>query len=204
MPRTTRPAFESLEGRALLSSATPGLAVSISTDRASYQAGQPVVILFTETNVGKHDVSVSHGPSVDGFVARRGGKDVWRSNAGLNPMSIRVDVLHPGQSHTIRATWDGRSDLLEPGRPSVEGPPLAGTFEIRKALARGGPIVRVTIAAPTSPAPPPISPASPTFTVSPPETVRPSPTFLLTRPITPPRPPPHRIAPPAPPVAPGI
>ena len=96
---------ERLEVRALLS----GLAFNLTTDKSTYQVGQPVQLTFTETNVSNHAVTVSDGPSIDGFNVTLNGKTIWQSNSGINPQVIEQVTLQPGQSLTENATWNGES-----------------------------------------------------------------------------------------------
>ena len=83
------------------------VAYSLTTDQSVYQPGQPVEMTFRATNVSSQPVTVEDGPSIDGFTASRDGAVVWRSNAGINPLYIRLETLQPGQSLTLTATWDG-------------------------------------------------------------------------------------------------
>ena len=148
MRHTTRLAVEPLETKVLLSGLTAmgsDLARSIATDRTSYRVGQPVVITLTETNVSDHDVTTYHGPGSDGFIASWGGLAVWRSNPGPQPLFVAVEILHPNQSSTLHATWNGRSNLGSPGDPSRAGPPVQGIFVIRNQRAPDGPAATVTI-----------------------------------------------------------
>jgi hypothetical protein len=81
------------------------LAVSLTTDQTSYMAGQVVHMTFTETNDTGHAVFADYGPSVDGFYISQGGRTIWRSNSGVNPMFIVQRLLMPGQSLTLTANW---------------------------------------------------------------------------------------------------
>lgn len=103
MKRRRCPLIESLESRSLLS----GLSSSLTTDQAAYKPGQPVTMTFQETNTSDQPVTVEVGPSRDGFDVSRGSKLIWQSNAGINPMFITAEVLQPGQSLTLSATWKG-------------------------------------------------------------------------------------------------
>jgi hypothetical protein len=98
-----RPRVELLEGRALLS----GLAVSLTTNQAMYQAGQPVQMTFTETNTSSQPLRVEFGPSTDGFIVTQNGASVWQSNAGDESLVIAVEMLQPGKSLTLSQTWNG-------------------------------------------------------------------------------------------------
>lgn len=143
MMRRTRPELEPLEGRSLLS----GLSYSLTTDQASYQPGQPVEMTFRATNVSSQPITVEEGPSIDGFTVSRGdGTVVWRSNAGINPMFIALDVLQPGQSLSLSATWDGI--------PNGGNAPATGTFVISDQLAPTAATATVTISDSASTAPP--------------------------------------------------
>ncbi len=144
MRRSRRLVLETLEGKVLLSaSATPiapvsppiiapvsqGLVVKLSTDHQVYRRGQPVVITLTETNTSQHDITVTSGPSVDGFFVTHNGRKVWASNAGVQPMFILVRTLAPGQSITQSATWNGQSNIGPSSTPTghlVVGSQVAG------------------------------------------------------------------------------
>jgi hypothetical protein len=110
-----------------------GLASSLTNDHSAYQPGQPVEMTFQETNVSGHPVVVEDGPSNNGFIVRRdrqGDAMVWQSNAGINPDRIRRDILQPGQSLTLRATWGGI--------PTGGSAPVAGRFVISDQLDSNG------------------------------------------------------------------
>src|SRR5690348_10939965 len=92
----------------------PGVVVRLTTDHAVYHRGQPVVMTLRETNVTNHAIAVGIGPSIDGFFITQRGKVAWRSNPGIQPLFVRLEVIPPHQSLTLTATWDG---------PSNEGPP---------------------------------------------------------------------------------
>lgn len=146
MRRRTSPRVESLEGRALLS----GLSYSLTTNQSSYQPGQPVVMTFQETNVSNHEISVSVGPSIDGFDVSQGGNVIWRSNAGPNPMFIELKQLQPGQSLTLSATWD---DV-----PTGGTSPVTGNVVISNQL---DPQLTTTVAIGSSTSTPSANPSSP-------------------------------------------
>jgi len=133
MRRSRSLVLETLEGKVLLSAiATPiapvsppiiapvsqGLVVKLSTDHQVYRRGQPVVITLTETNTSQHDITVTSGPSVDGFFVTHNGRKVWASNAGVQPMFILVRTLAPGQSITQSATWTGQSNIGPSSTPT--------------------------------------------------------------------------------------
>jgi hypothetical protein len=107
---------------------------------------------FQETNVSSQPVTVEDGPSIDGFTVSRDGAVVWRSNAGINPLFIRLETLQPGQSLSLAATWDGV--------PTGGSAPVSGTFVISDQLAPQAATATVTISgsAASSPAPPVMDP----------------------------------------------
>ena len=152
MNRRTHLNLETLEGRSLLS----GLASSLTTDRSTYQPGQPIVMTFQETNVSSAATFVDDGPSIDGFEVVQGGKLIWQSNAGINPMFIKVDPLQPGQSLTLTATWDGI--------PTGGSSPVTGSFTIRNQM---DPQTTATASISGAATSPPGSPTPPTTTPQP-------------------------------------
>jgi Intracellular proteinase inhibitor len=146
--RNRRLQFEVMESREVLSASLAGaslapptlvtfpdkmaLAVSLTTDHSVYQRGQPVNITLTETNISSHDVQVTLGPSIDGFSITHNGALVWISNKGPVPQFLTVETLKPGQSITLQATWDGRSNVGPPTTPT-------GVFVVHNALIPNGP-----------------------------------------------------------------
>jgi hypothetical protein len=123
VPRMKRSqlAVESLEGKLMLSD----LAVSLTTDAHQYMAGQVVHMTFVEKNVSNHTVSVSYGPSNDGFYITHGSATVWRSNTGPQPQYILLRMLKPGDSIVLEATYKLTSTL--------------GAFVVHNQLAPNGP-----------------------------------------------------------------
>jgi hypothetical protein len=115
------------------------LAVSLTTDHSVYHRGQPVVITLTETNISSHDLTVL-GPIIDGrFSITHNGAPVWISNKGPLPLfPIAPETLKPGQSITLQATWDGRSNVGPPTEPT-------GVFVVHSALIPDGPTATFTI-----------------------------------------------------------
>jgi Intracellular proteinase inhibitor len=138
MRRTNGPNVESLEARSLLSgTAGSSLAVSLTAETQATSSGTQVVFTFVETNVSHNNVNVAYGPGTDGFVVSENGKPVWVSNPGPQPQFEMLQTLKPGQSLTLHATWDDRSNQVDPADPSIEGPPLSGTFTVENELDRG-------------------------------------------------------------------
>ena len=109
------------------------LAVSLTTDHSVYHRGQPVVITLTETNISSHDLTVL-GPIINGrFSITHNGAPVWISNKGPLPLfPIAPEILKPGQSITLQAVWDGRSNVGPPTEPT-------GVFVVHSALIPDGP-----------------------------------------------------------------
>ncbi len=122
MRRTTRPVLEALDRRMLPSTAatTPaGLVASLKAEVHKGARGVEVAATLTLRNTTRHAITVEAGPSLEGFSATQAGRTVWRSGEGMmTPDLVRVEVLPPHHSLTIKATWDGRA---EPGGP-VAGP----------------------------------------------------------------------------------
>ena len=115
---------ERLEVRELLSS----LSYSLTTDKSTYQVGQPVALTFTETNTSTKPVTVTNGPGTDGFTVTEGGTTIWQSNSGINAQYVQQDTLQPGQSLTETASWDGESTAS----PTVAA---TGSFSVTNQLA---------------------------------------------------------------------
>jgi hypothetical protein len=134
MVRKSPVGVEILEGKALLSGVVPGLSGSLVATPTTTSAGTTVALTFTETNVSNHAITVTYGPGDDGFIASANGKNVWLSNAGPTPQYIELRTLEPGQSITVKATWNGHSNAGVAGGFGSEGPALHGTFTISNEL----------------------------------------------------------------------
>ncbi len=176
MSRCFRLGLESLEGRVVLSD----LGLSLKTDRADYITGQPVVITLTETNLSNHDVTIAHGPSSDGFIISKAGTELWRSNAGINPMFLVSEVLSPGQSLTRTAVWNGEATSPSGGVP-------VGTVQVTSQVqADGQTAALVTIEVGTaSQIVPKTDPAGPVAPPLPIPVENPSPVMPKTDPVRP-------------------
>lgn len=130
------------------------VALTLTTDRSAYQVGQPVTITLKETNTTDRVVQISDGPSVDGFYVSQKGVTVWRSNAGFQPFFIREIDLAPGQSYTLRATWDGHPNSAFGGGELSASP--TGAFVIHDQVAQYGVTAApVAITVQTAPVPTP-------------------------------------------------
>jgi hypothetical protein len=110
--------------------ATSGVAISLTTNQSTYLLGQTVQMTLTETNDTKHDVTVRVGPSVDGFSITQNGQIVWQSNSGMQPDNIRLEVLAPGQSLTVTASWTATvtGTLVAQNQMAPQGP--VATFSV--------------------------------------------------------------------------
>lgn len=135
---------EPLESRSLLSATPAGLVESIVVRPKVAPSGTSIVLTFTEKNTSRHDIAVGVGPQIDGFVAKQGARVVWRSNAGIQPAFVVNEVLKPGQSLTLKATWDGRSNQDSPSS-GESGPSLTGKFTVTNELATGRASATVTL-----------------------------------------------------------
>src|SRR5437763_363101 len=45
-----------------------GISYSLTTSNTVYQAGEPILMTFTETNVSSHPIKIGEGPSINRFV----------------------------------------------------------------------------------------------------------------------------------------
>jgi hypothetical protein len=132
------------------------VSLTLTTDRSVYQVGQPVNMTLTEKNIGKGDILISDGPSVNGFFVTQSGQTIWRSNAGFQPFFIRLIDLAPGQSYTLKATWDGHPNNAFGGGELSATP--TGTFVVSTQVQQSGATaapVAITIVNPSPPAPTP-------------------------------------------------
>ena len=83
---------------------------AVSTDKSTYQVGEPIQLSFTETNPSMSTVAITVvPPSFDVF---RGMNSIWVSvNSGQAPAPTTV-TLGPGKSKTQTVTWDGTNNTL--------------------------------------------------------------------------------------------
>ncbi len=94
-----------------LASPQEALAVSMTTDRLHYNLGQQVNMTLTARNISSQDVTVEIEPSNDGFFITHNEVTVWASNMGPEPLLISMENLKPGQSFTLKATWNGMQNV---------------------------------------------------------------------------------------------
>jgi len=99
------------------------LTYSLTTNQAAYLRGQPIVMTFTETNTSNHTVEVALGSSTTGFDVYHNGRIVWQSNLKEPLTPVRLTPLRPGQSVTLKATWNG---IPNEGSSAA----LTGTFTV--------------------------------------------------------------------------
>jgi hypothetical protein len=154
--RASRPHLEALEHRALLS----GLVVTLATDNAVYELGQPIQLTFTETNTSSQPQQILYGPSGDGFIVEQGGVPVWQSNSGPNPMWVMAATIEPGRSQTFTSTWNG---VPNEEHSTV---PLSGAFTVVNQQAPSGPSATFQILPAGGTVVPPIPQPQPAITAT--------------------------------------
>jgi hypothetical protein len=160
------------EGRFLVS----GLSYSMTSNQSVYQVGQPIQLTFTETNVSGQPIAIDDGPSIDGFAVMQDGKTIWRSNAGVTPLYLRLVTLQPGQALTLTSTWNGVPNIGPATTSTATGtfvasnqqdPGAMATFQIvgsasQTSSAGGANGSSPSPSAPSTPnSPDPVSPANP-------------------------------------------
>jgi hypothetical protein len=84
----------------------PAISSSLTTNQSVYQAGQPIMMAYTETNDGLQPVTITLQPAE--FIVTSNGKTVWQSPA-TTPSAGTSQTLQPGQSVTQTAVWNGSS-----------------------------------------------------------------------------------------------
>ena len=87
----------------------PALEATLTTNAASYKSGQTVNMTFTATNTSDSPVTVTLGPSIDGFSITNGSHIVWSSNSGQQNDYVTQETLAPGQSLTLTSSWTASS-----------------------------------------------------------------------------------------------
>jgi hypothetical protein len=108
----------------------PAVVSSIITDKPVYQAGEPIVFTFTDTNTSTQPVTLAVDPT-DFAVTASGGGSIWQSNPADANSAPTTVTLQPGQSVTQTATWNGAR--------SSTGPSLSlwGSFVVANPNAPG-------------------------------------------------------------------
>lgn len=88
------------------------LVTSVTTDQTTYQAGQPVNMTFTETNVGDQPIAVLTG-STDFEITQNGTASFGGIINPGGPMVLEPTwlTLQPGQSYSQTSTWNGLPGL---------------------------------------------------------------------------------------------
>jgi hypothetical protein len=163
-----RPGVERLESLALLSGVapiaataaavfgSPPLTLTLSTDSATYQAGQPVSMTLTEMNTSGHDITIGDGPSTDGFDVTKNGVRVWSSNAGPQPLFIRLITLHAGELFQLKSTWNDLPNTVFDPSAKPGASPVVGALVVHSQVHAYGVTanpVTIVVNAPTVPPP---------------------------------------------------
>jgi hypothetical protein len=168
---------------------TSPLTSTLTTDKATYAANQPVVMTFQQTN--SSDQPVTYLTGSDGFVVQQNGTTVYTSTAP----AVTATSLKPGQSTTQTATWNGT-----PAGGTANNP-ASGSFVVSTTGAPQGPTASFTISPTPTPTPTPTATPTPTPTTTPTPTATPTPTTTPTptpTPTTTPTPTPTPTATPTP------
>ncbi len=147
------------------------LASTLTTDKSTYAANQPVVMTFQQTNTSNQPITYLTGS--DGFVVQQNGTAVYTSTA----QAVTATSLQPGQSISQTATWNG----IPAGGTASK--PASGSFVVSTTGAPQGPTASFTIAPPTTPTPTPTTTPTPTPTGT--TTPTPTPTGTTTPTPTP-------------------
>jgi hypothetical protein len=80
--------------------------VTVTTGHSSYEAGRPVAITVTLTNVSSHDATLRPNSKSDGVTILDGSTVVWRSRRVNGADKLRT--LHPGQNVRLSFVWNGK------------------------------------------------------------------------------------------------
>jgi len=99
---------------------TPG--VQLTTDRATYAAGQPVLLTFKVANTTKKPITYdfASGQQASFSITDAKGNPVWDSTASRALFrGITHLTLAPGESKTYQAVWNERENLGRPVPPGV-------------------------------------------------------------------------------------
>ncbi|MGI6491536.1 MAG: LysM peptidoglycan-binding domain-containing protein [Peptococcaceae bacterium] len=104
-----------------------GLLYTITTDRRTYNQGDPVRITFTKRNISNRTIVLRYRTSQRfDLIVRRGTeqREVWRWSAGRSFAQATASVrLQPGERQVFRATWDQRNNRgqqVAPGNYTIE------------------------------------------------------------------------------------
>jgi hypothetical protein len=133
-----RPSAERLEDHVVLSSVAPAqdftasgspIVETLTTDKTVYKVGQPIHITLTATNTTNTTVVLANMKQGGGFAVSRKFKNVWETKRA--EPSGKTFTVQPGQTHTIKVTWNGRPNV---GQLSHSAP-VTGTFQVDNTLA---------------------------------------------------------------------
>jgi len=105
-----------------------GLLYTLTTDRRTYNQGEPVRITFTKRNVSNRTIVLRYRTSQRfDLIIRRGTeqREVWRWSAGRSFTQATTNVrLQPGERQVFRVTWDQRNNRgqqVAAGNYTIEG-----------------------------------------------------------------------------------
>jgi len=98
------------------------LKVVLTTDKNTYQVGQPVQVTITETNTSNQDAKVLVGCQILQGSVTRNGVEVWHYVDQRECATFQT-VLHAHQSRQLSLEWNGV--FSSPGAQSL---PRTGTF----------------------------------------------------------------------------
>ena len=132
--------LETMEVRRLPS----GLTYSLTTDQLTYQVGQPIVMTFTETNIGDQPTTVEVSPTDFVIPGTYNGLPIWQSDPANQGAPPTAETLQPGQSLTQSATWDG--SLADSSTNTISYP--YGCFNVTNPNAPQGMTASFQIASP--------------------------------------------------------
>ncbi len=93
------------------------LITSVTTDQPIYNPGQPVTLVFTETNAGNQPVPIIIGTPE--FQVMQNGTIIWETTWNwADPNTESWSTLQPGQSYSQTVTWDGIPNQGSAGNPT--------------------------------------------------------------------------------------
>jgi hypothetical protein len=126
------------------------IVTSVTTDQSVYQAGQPVNLMFTETNTGDQPIMVVVGHQ--SFSITQNGQYVWSPLGASTSTEDGWGLLPPGQTITQTESWN---DTLLNSEPAG-----TGTFVASNLVSPNGSTATFQIVAPAASDPPTDSPGT--------------------------------------------
>jgi hypothetical protein len=113
------------------------LGITLTTNQSSYLVGQTVQMTMQATNTSDKDVTIYVGATSNVFSLTEDGKIIWTSDSGNQPTDTIAEVLVPGQSITLKASWKATavgtyvvSNSLDPIGPTA-------TFSVKASGTTG-------------------------------------------------------------------